>query len=215
MRKFLATCVLLSCLLGCRSQQRIHNRAFDATFAVFVETQDEEGFICTATAYERTPNGYHLITAGHCVTGYKDAVTFSVAKQVNAPRRTVRVVKAQRTRIMDFAILELDTRETYATIPLAPSYTEQIGDRIFSPNFSEGLDEQIAEGVIASDVTTDGYMRFIFHAFGGPGMSGAAIVSERSHKIVGVVTTRFKTNIGLGGEPIDLFYLFLIDSTSK
>src|SRR5258708_7150131 len=98
MKKLLPIFFLLlsTSLQGC-SQARIHNRAFDATFALYAEKGDKSRFVCTATAYEQLPESYHLITAGHCVLGYADnGVTFSVAKTIRSPRRGVKVVKAMR-----------------------------------------------------------------------------------------------------------------------
>lgn len=209
MKKLLPLLFLL--IAGC-SPKHIHNQAYDATFAVYAEKGEDALAICTATAYEKISTGYRLITAGHCFVGYKEPITFSVAKEIDGPRRTVTLVKVLRQNYLDFAILEMVTTESYPTIPLALAYTGRIGDRIFSPNFSEGLEEQIAEGLIASNVMTvpgDKHLnkRVIVHLNGGPGISGAAVISERTHRIIGIVTTGLDT-VGLGLEPITLFYEF-------
>lgn len=196
----------------------LHQQGYDATFALYAQKGDKVHFLCTATAYEKRGDTYRLITAGHCFTDLVDGITFSVAKQIGGTRMPVTVLKYTLKDDVDFGVIELKSTETYPLVELATKFNERIGSRVFVPHFTEGLYEQVSEGPIASTVMGGNIAPedcshcnhiVMAHLFGGPGMSGAAVISERTHKIIGIVVLRFHSNAGMGVEVIDGFRSFL------
>lgn len=197
-----------------------HKTVYNSTFALYGQLGDITHFLCTATAFEKTSDGYHLLTASHCVKGadLPEDLQFFVEEQIGGLQLPVTVIKAMRKEPVDIAVLELKTGKEYKIIPLGTEEGVQIGDKVFSVNFSEGLSKQLSEGIVASDVmgteVEDCHTctnRFMVQIYGGPGMSGAAVVSEKTHKIVGIVTSGFDANVGAGVEPISLYQVFLDD----
>lgn len=185
--------------------------AWDATFAVSADTGKGSDVICTATAYMKIPNGYYLLTAGHCIADSPDA-TFSVSEDVDSPRTEVRVVKYYVDNLMDFAVLQLLTNKSYPVIPLGDD--AEVGDRILNPNFSYALAKQLSEGTVSSAQIgkikgcdeCEGKM--LVQVYGSLGCSGSAVI-ENGH-IVGIVSAYLEgINVGLVAEPISRYPSFL------
>ncbi len=208
---------MLTCLPSCYLLQReavqryFRKKALDATFALYEQDSgDEARFVCSATIFwrERISHEfrYLLITAGHCVSDISEESRFTVAKEIGATLLPVEVMRWKLGDDEDFAELELRTTQKFPALVLAKKYDGQRGDAIFCANFSDGLSEQAAEGRISSEVFENFNERkkrlFLAHIFRAPGISGAAVVSERTHEIIGIVTTGFGRNLGFGVEPM-------------
>lgn len=187
--------------------------ALGATFALYADRgEDGAQFRCTATAFERSiTGGYYLLTAGHCILHEADA-QFSVAEEIGAPRTEVRVIKYRVDSLLDFAILDLETKKVYPTIPLGSD--AGVGTQIVNPNFGFGLIKQLSLGTVSSERLSkvadcdNCESKFMVQVFGAPGSSGSAVIANG--KIAGIITNEFTgINVGLAGEPISAFPSFL------
>lgn len=207
------------CLAGIKpTKNKYHQKLADATFALYGQKGDVHHMLCTATAIQKTATGYKLLTASHCVKGddLPEDLTFSVAEQAVddiSLTMPVTVDKALRNEKIDYAILNLKTTKKYPVIPLGDESELRIESRVYNVNFSEAIVKQNAMGVVSTDITpnhgADNHCsvcldRFIVHIFYGAGASGSAVVSEKTHKIVGVLTGGFDDAMGAEIEPISL-----------
>ena len=197
-----------------------------ATFALYVKQYNDETvprFTCTAIAYQKIKGGYLLLSAGHCIDNRDDAAFF-VRTDVDdsLPFLPVTVVKYDFDKDNDFSILELDTKLSFPTIQLGSEDELAIGDKIENISFALGVAKQFNNGYVASEVLKDNDAskqsdkllvgHFLVEVDGAGGSSGSAIVSKRSHHVVGVLTTGFPdAQIGMGIEPISKFYAFRAD----
>ena len=202
-----------------------HKDVYDATLALYASWDGQEPrFICSSTAVgyvdEWKSNRYVLLTAGHCVTGDglpEDARFFVTEEIVPKPvLQPVSVLKAENDDKLDFAVLELDSSKVYNTIPLDMSdVPPAIEDDVFVVNYSLGLGKQVALGKVSSAPMNSAACeacegRYLIHLFNGPGSSGAAVVSEKTGKIVGIVELGFnRGTVGTGAETMKAFKQFL------
>ncbi len=192
-------------------------KAYSNTLALYGSLYGKNHFDCTAEIYEKIPTGYHLITAGHCVQDIPAAVTFSVADEINGPLTPVKLIKAREEGNMDFAEFELDTNKVYPVIPLGDESTLRVGDEVINPSFAAGLGKQISIGKISSQYLTPTRDcpesckdQFLVQTFSAPGASGSAIISKKTHKIVGIMVAELdQENVGMVVEPISLYAKFL------
>ena len=215
-----------------RAQERDIPVAVDAqevmnsTFALYGQLGDERHFMCSATAFEKTPTGYHLITAGHCVTGdVPDGLKFFVAENIDSDLalQTVTVVKADFGRKYDFAVLNLNTTRSYKVVPIDDSQFPGIGEKVWNVNFSEGLTKQMSLGVVASGKMNDDaaegqcglcHGRYLVQLFDGPGASGSAVI-DGDGKIVGLVEGGFPgKTLGAIVIPMTAYHEFIVDGTT-
>lgn len=140
--------------------------------------------------------------------GDPNTTKFTVAREIGAPLLPVKLLHWDISNGRDFADLELRTPEWYPALVLAKKYDGHRDESIFCGNFSDGLPKQAAEGHISSAPFTvvDGPRTrhlFLVHIFGSPGISGAAVVSDETHEILGIVTSGFGFhNLGFGATPI-------------
>ena len=187
-------------------------KAMNATFALYLQRivapVHAQAFACSATAILKGKDGYFLLSAGHCVSGEPSDVTFAVAEQIGGPLYPVTPISARLSGVEDYSLFYLKTAKLYPVIELGDEVSEHIGDEIINPNFTEGLVKQLAYGHIASGAISDdtancvgcaGYI--ILHETAGPGASGSAVISGRTHKIIGIVVVSLG-EAGLGFEPI-------------
>jgi S1-C subfamily serine protease len=118
---------------------------------------------------------------------------------------------------IDMAIFDLVTTKKYDVMVLGNDSDLQIGDKTINPNFAAGLSKQLSHGVISSDLLSmsehcnedcAGY--FLVQSYGAGGASGSAIISEKTHEVIGLAIWQAPgDNIGLGIEPISKFAAFL------
>lgn len=187
-----------------------------ATFLLYGNGQldDTKYPLCTATAFEQTKGGYHLLTASHCVMppDVPNGTMFAVTEDItDSPVfQSVTVLQKGSPDGYDFAILDLKTDKKYPVVPLGDESTAHIGEPIVVVGFSGIVAKQTTYGTISSGImTTTGDEgecsackgRFTIQMNGGPGLSGAAAISEKSHTIVGIVRGGYST-IGTFVTPI-------------
>lgn len=215
-------------------QQDYHRLLYDATFALYGQKDGDNGdfvrhFLCTATAVEKTADGYDLLTAGHCVTGedLPPDLHFYVTENIvaNPVLQTVTVDKAENSDKYDFALLHLKTARIYPVISVSKNAPSAIGSMIYNVNFSEGWAKQEGTGFVSSNVMTvsgaEGDCdicqgRFMVQVLAGPGASGSAIVDETTHQIIGLLEGGdSRAQIGAIVIPTQLLTNFLADSTVK
>jgi len=196
-------------------------KIYAASFALYGQQKEDVHFLCTAATYAKIPGGYLLLSAGHCIEGNPADVTYFVTEDFGRPRQSVRVVKWIRDKStnIDFAVLELKTEKEYPILSLDVPMTEGIGDEIIAVHFGNGLGKQYSRGVIASRIIK--YMEtetdcsicmdnFYYGMIGGmgPGSSGAALVSLKTGKIVGLAVGY--ADSAFVAEPISRFSVFVM-----
>jgi len=205
-----------------------HQRAFDASLAVFIDEGDGPRFTCSSTVVAHAAsqtstfrNSYLLLTAGHCVLGdgrsadSKYFIAEDLDKKVKF--QSVKVVKAENDDAYDFALLELQSDKEYPSIKISgKNGSPDLEDKVYGVNFSLGLAKQVALGVVASkEMTGDAECspckgRYLVHLFEAAGASGSSIIDEKSGEIVGVTELGFPgANVGLAAETMDAFREFL------
>ena len=191
-------------------------RAYNSTLVLYGTLNDKIHSICSTTVYEAIPGGYHLITAGHCVEDVPSNVVFSVADNIGEKLMPVKVLKAREEGGIDFAELELLTDKKYDPISLGTEDGTHVGDVVINPNFSAMVSKQLSLGrissqpfVVSEDVPEDAKGYFLVQVFGTEGSSGSAMISEKTHKIIGITIYGYDENIGMGIEPISLYQKFL------
>lgn len=211
-------------LFGCSAVQgQIHSPRgyegdlFKSTLALYGHKGAEEHFLCTATVINKTPDGYDLLTAGHCIRLNPQDVQYAVSDDIGGPQEPVEVLKSEMDDKFDFALLKLHTGKQYTPVPLGTVDELTIGDETINVNFTAGLGKQLSRGVVSSgilshnsdpDLDTTG--TFIDQEFSGPGASGSSVVSKQNHNIVGIAVAVVEgVNLGVEIESIDKFQEFM------
>lgn len=173
-------------------------------------------YLCTTQPYEKIAGGYRLLSAGHCVQLEPEGLVFSVAEEIGGPQSMVTMLKAYDGEGLDFSIFEFKTNKKYPILVLGTEKDLHVGDRIFYMHFAIGLGKQLSEGRVVSRtlIETKACVQtcvgdFIIQGYGSRGTSGAVVISEKTHKVVGLVTGQWDAAIGLGVEPISKFAQFL------
>ena len=194
-------------------------KAFSSTVALY-GTDNKDHFDCTASIYDQVPNKLHndylIISAGHCVQEVPNGVTFSIADNIGGKLVPVKLLKVREDGNMDFAQFELVTDKTYPVIGLGDENTLKVGDAVINVNFADGIGKQLSTGRVSTqgliptrDCPEECRDGFLVQVDGAGGSSGSAIISKKTHKIVGLVVWGFDVNVGLGVEPISRFQTFL------
>jgi Trypsin-like peptidase domain len=202
------------------------SEVYASTFALYGSWNNNTRFMCTATPYEATPTGYHLITAGHCVKGgLPPNLKFYVAEDINAnlALQTVTVLKAENNDKYDFAILNLNTPRDYAIVPINDGKFPEVGSEVVNVNFALGLTKQLGTGTVASKQMNESAdngecglckNRYIVHINGGPGASGSAVIDTSSGEIVGLVEAEYQgEQLGMIVIPMSIFHEFIVDGS--
>jgi len=217
----LITALTLNTLVGVVKENFVeHNRyvARKATFALFHEKQ----FLCTATAYEHKGNHYKLLTAGHCdvFSDSRDKYNVQNENLINQKSYPVKILKQKRdmSSHLDYMILDMETTDKFPIVKIGDSKNIHIGDPLFMVHFGEGIGKQQTTGNVATDVMDEASAsedsgqcglcveRFMATLFGAPGSSGAAVIDERTGKVVGILTGGISgATLGPMIEPINLF----------
>lgn len=174
-------------------------KVFDASLALLA-TSESAGvntpkFICTVTAYQKVDGGYLLIGAGHCTplnSELPEDMKFYVSRDLDSAPIPVQQVVGELAddESVDFFVFYLPTKEKYQTISLGDDSDLRVGDKTVDVNYSLGAEKITSPGVIVSQEDLGkrlpkGY--FLVQQFDSHGASGSAVVSEKSHKIVGLV----------------------------
>lgn len=175
-----------------------------ALYGTYTE-KDEKGvevtdtrFVCTARPYEKTKAGYHLITDGHCVQLLPEGMKFSITEEIGGHLTPVKVMKARDDGIYDFAVFDLETKKQYPLIGFSKE-TLRVGDKVVDAHFALGLAKQLSYGIISSQTVgnseecpPDCTKGFVVQEVAGPGSSGAVVISEKTHKIIGLMVETFE-----------------------
>ena len=190
-------------------------KLYDATFALYLTQGKKSTFICTATAFERAPGGYHLLSAGHCVEGVPTTMSFAVAEEIGGTLTPVNIVRARDTEEVDFSSFYLQTTKHYPVIPLGNENESYVGDKTVDASFSMGLGKQIITGQVVSEVLgnsndcSDCAGRYLVQMLASSGSSGSAVVSLSSKRIIGVHVGDFRALESVAVEQISLYKKFL------
>ena len=224
MKKFLIT-ALIVLLTGIsiganplHAPQGFEGRLYNATLALYGTKDGVTQFLCTAEPFEKTTEGYHLISAGHCVQLVPEGILFSVADYIGGPLTPVRMMKAYLGTGIDFSEFELRTTRHYTTYALGDEGDAHIGDKVINVSFAAGVGKQMGFGTISSDLLVVSNLctyddcggDFLAQIHGAGGSSGSALVDARNHKVIGLVVIGFNDDIGFGVEPISKFKTFLM-----
>ena len=188
---------------GVQGPKGFDKKVYDSAFALYASSAMagvQDRFLCTVTAYQKVQGGYLLIGAGHC-TGANDRLppdlTFKVSSDIKATAsdlQPVVLLKSEMNEPLDYAVYFLPTEKKYPTISLGNESAARIGDATVDVNFSLGVAKIMSPGVISSvtvahssggenDIT--GF--FLVNEFDSHGASGSSVVSEKTHKVIGLV----------------------------
>lgn len=172
-------------------------KLYNSTFALYGTHNSNTRFLCTVTAYKRVQDGYLLIGAGHCTSENPELpsdLTYSVARDIGGERTDVKLLTAKLgyVNLPDYAIYHLITKNKYTPIELGNENDIAIDDRTIDINFSLGVIKMVSRGFVVSKVIShsegrkeDGF--FLVQEFDSHGASGSAVVSEKTHKVIGLV----------------------------
>jgi hypothetical protein len=193
-------------------------KLWSSTLALYASRGPKTQFECTAEPIAKIKGGYRLLTAGHCVQLLPADLKFSVAEEIGGPRTPVTLVKAVLDGTMDFALFDLQTDKVYTLFVLGDESELRVGDTTINPNFAIGAAKQLSLGRVSSmpvPLSPTCYSDecagdFIVQQDAGPGASGSAVLSVKTHKVIGLLVWQFgRGDIGFGIEPISLYAKFL------
>lgn len=169
------------------------NKVFHATMALSatstVARVESPKFLCTVTAYKKVDGGYLLIGAGHCTGENNDLppdLKFYVGDDIGSPVHEIQLLKAEYGNGdgLDFAIYFYPTTDKYPTISLGDEHELSVGDKTVNVNFSLGVSKITSPGIVSDQGRGN---EFLVQEFASHGASGSSVVSEKSHKIVGLL----------------------------
>lgn len=182
-----------------------HQKALQSTFVLYgrsLERKVDHKPLCTAFVYKQAPDGYYLLTEGHCFEGKVPAdITYAVASGDIAEKpqlQEVEVLSRIDDGITDVAELHLKTAEKYPVLELSDTST-QIDDEIFWVGYPEMISQVLYTGRVSSlpmqtscmetidDETDLCKGRFLVQTSSAPGASGSPVISEKTGKVVGIL----------------------------
>jgi hypothetical protein len=183
------------------------NKVFHASMAMYASSEMAgivlPKFICTVTAYKKVDGGYLVIGAGHCTSanpGLPPDMKYYAAEDVlpvNMPiggdatslTMPMQLIKAELSDRIDYAIYFMPTKKKLPIIPLGDERDLRIGDKTIDVNFSLGAAKIASPGLVSSQEGSAELPpgAFLVQEFDSHGASGSAVVSEKTHKIVGIV----------------------------
>lgn len=205
--KFLRALALAACLVFATSVGAVnknHERAQKATVVLYGHSEQRHATVplCTAFVYEKSVDGYFLLTAGHCFDENPEDATYYVSDSViEDPEldqlQPVEVLKHVDDGKMDAAELHLKTTKVYEVLELENKPTK-IDDKVFYVGYPEMLTQVTYVGRVASEpIKITGSIgrqecdickgRILIQDGGGPGASGSPVISEKTGKVVGIL----------------------------
>lgn len=159
--------------------------------------QARTNFLCTVTAIKKVKGGYILLGAGHCTakgnSELPSALEYSVAENIGEKLMSVQLLKAKldEPKNIDFAVYYLKTDKELPVIEIGDESEVYVGSKTIDVNFSLGetLTKELSEGYVSSVVAEKGKLKgfYLVTQFDSHGASGSAVVSEETHKIIGLV----------------------------
>jgi hypothetical protein len=201
------------------ASQTIEAKVANATFAFYHESDSGRRHVCTATAFQKTSDGYFILTAGHCVANVLPEVTFSVSEDIfkagtpNPPIYPVTLITYKHENTKDYAILYLRTFKRFSVIPLSKAGVPPVGTDVININFSDGIGKITSEGRVSTKLLdtggADGDCRFcnftfMVQLFAGHGASGSSVVDKKTGKIVGIAVGGTNETLGAFIEPVSV-----------
>jgi Trypsin-like peptidase domain len=222
MKKLLALLVmfvLITLPLGAMQAPRgFAGKLWASTLALYGSKGPVNHFLCTAEPIAKIDGGYRILSAGHCVQLTPAGLQFSVAEEIGGARTPVTLIKAVLSDKLDFAIFDLKTTKSYTVFELGNLNELNVGEETVNPNFALGLGKQLSLGIVSSmplvsseDCTDDCIGNFLVQEYAGPGASGSAILSAKTHKVLGILVYEFgQGQVGFAVEPISLLVTFNI-----
>lgn len=196
-----------------RPPKGLVNKVWNSTLALYGTLGSVTHFDCTAEVIAKSRDGYTLLTAGHCVQEVPFGLKFSVADEIGGGLSPVTLVKAYEgtgTDPVDFALFNLKTTKHYEVLALGPDDILHVGDLTINVHFAEGLGKQLSYGQISSqplvksdDCVENGCIQnYLVQEYAGPGASGSAVISAKTHRIIGILVEQTSASLGLAIEPI-------------
>lgn len=204
LRGLLLAATLIFVSVPASATNKNHQKAQAATFVLYgrsVSRGIDHKELCTAFAYKKAPDGYYLLTAGHCFIGTNAPVdvTYVVAQGqiVSDPKnlQPVEVLNAVDDGKMDVAELHLKTDNKYSILKLDENPTK-IDDEVFYVGYPEMVVQAVYMGRVSSEIISkscdegEGDLctgRFLVQTGGGPGASGSPIINEHTGRVVGIL----------------------------
>ena len=189
-----------------------------STFALYGTKDGQSKFLCSAELIGKSNDGYVVLSAGHCVQESPANLQFSLAENISAPLMAITLTKAFDGPGIDFAIFDFPTKAVYPVMGMDDESALSVGDILINPNFARGFGKQLSFGTVGSAelplsprcTVDDCAGVFIAQIYGSNGSSGSAVVSAKTHKIVGIVIYGFDDTVGFGVEPISRIHQFMI-----
>ena len=174
-----------------------NGRVYNSVFALYGSSAAsgiQDRFVCTVTAYQQVNGGYLLIGAGHCTSANAASLpadmTYSVSEELGGKLTPVALLKSEMDEPLDYAVYYMPTKQKYPVLALGDETKDRIGDKTIDVNFSLAAAKMFSPGTIVSQViTTQTEVRgfFLIDQFDSHGASGSSVVSEKTHKIIGLV----------------------------
>ena len=174
-----------------------NGRVYNSVFALYGSSAAsgiQDRFVCTVTAYQQVNGGYLLIGAGHCTSANAASLpadmTYSVSEELGGKLTPVALLKSEMDEPLDYAVYFMPTKQKYPVLALGDETKDRIGDKTIDVNFSLAAAKMFSPGTIVSQViTTQTEVRgfFLIDQFDSHGASGSSVVSEKTHKIIGLV----------------------------
>lgn len=173
-------------------------------------SQDESGGMnmrCTATAFEKIPQGYLFVTAAHCI-GADDTdkersaspfkisffITFDEAKVEKRFFPATPVWVGYQSRGEDLAVFSVETKEDWPTLTIGDEKLIVDGAQYWNIASPLGLGRQVFEGVVSSvyldrplvqgDINWQGTLVLQQAGVNG-GSSGSALIHKEQRAIIG------------------------------
>ena len=181
--------------------------------------------VCTIWNYEKSSDGYIAISASHCATigdmYPQSGLTFGVsyAEPTNPPDVST-IVPAKllefgdMTKADDIAVWDIQTKDVRPILPLGDSKNIKMGEELLNVSIPfDGIAKGCYRGTVTNpkvqynDPEIKG-MVFVDMFGTGPGSSGSAVVSERTHKVVGILTMG-ENSVGELLVPVSVIRAFL------
>ena len=198
----LAVAMLLVPAVACanvKEPKGFDKKVYDSSFALYGSSAMagvQDRFLCTVTAYQKVEGGYLLIGAGHCTGANVELppdLTFAVRTDLGATRYPVVLLKSVMAEPLDYAVYFLPTTAKYPMVALGNESKDRIKDKTVDVNFSLGVAKIVSYGIISSVVISkpgaheDITGFFLVTQFDSHGASGSSVVSEKTHKVIGLV----------------------------
>lgn len=203
-----------------RKPHGLSGKIWNSTLALYGTLSTRTHFDCTAEPIAKIGGGYRILTAGHCVQDVPAGIQFSVAEEIGGPLTPVTLVKAYEgtgADPIDFALFDLKTKKKYHVLALGIDDILAVGEPTVNFHFAMGLGKQVSKGVVTSqtlqsseDCKENGCVQnYIVQEYSGPGASGSAVLSAKTHRVIGILVYETDGPIGFVVEPIARFQKFL------